>query len=198
MTDICRSFGISARAARIGVAAAIAFGAIVSHEAQAQAPKTIRILVPFPAGGPTDTVARVVSEQIGKQHNINVIVENHGGLSSNGKWLASVIEQVGMPNCGTLPDFGNFNIAQGKPYDRYLGVTELMPFAKGVSAKSYAFDAKGNETTIDYLRMLRIVRDAGFRGHVGIEFEGRNMEETEGVRATLKLLERVREELQPA
>ena len=79
-----------------------------------------------------------------------MIVENHGGLSSNGKWLASVIEQVGLPNCGTLPDFGNFNIAPGKAYDRYLGVQELMPFAKGVSAKSYAFDAQGNETTIDY------------------------------------------------
>jgi L-ribulose-5-phosphate 3-epimerase len=144
----------------------------------------------------TDGLHRL--SEFAKQHNINVLVENHGGYSSNGKWLASVIEQVGLPNCGTLPDFGNFNIAQGKPYDRYLGTTELMPLARGVSAKSYAFDAKGNETTIDYLRMLRIVRDAGYRGYVGVEFEGRNMEETEGVRATQKLLERVRTELQPA
>lgn len=136
--------------------------------------------------------------QFGAQHNINVIVENHGGFSSNGKWLASVIEQVGLPNCGTLPDFGNFNIAQGKAYDRYLGVTELMPFARGVSAKSYAFDDKGNETTIDYLRIMRVVRDAGYRGYVGVEFEGRNMEEMDGIRATQKLLERVRDALQPA
>ncbi len=106
-----------------------------------------------------------------------------------------MIEQVGLPNCGTLPDFGNFNVAQGKTYDRYLGTTELMSFAKGVSAKSHAFDAKGNETTIDYLRMMRIVRDAGYRGYVGIEFEGRNMEEVDGIRATQKLLERVRDEL---
>ncbi len=131
------------------------------------------------------------------QHGLNLIVENHGGTSSHGKWLALVIEQVGLPNMGTLPDFGNFNIAQGKPYDRYLGVTELMPFAKGVSAKSYAFDAAGNETTIDYLRMLKIVRDAGYRGYVGIEFEGRGMEEADGVNATKKLLERVRSELAP-
>jgi sugar phosphate isomerase/epimerase len=144
----------------------------------------------------TDGLRRLA--QFGAQHNINVIVENHGGLSSNGKWLASVIEQVGLPNCGTLPDFGNFNVAQGKPYDRYLGTTELMPFAKGVSAKSYAFDAKGEETTIDYLRIMRIVRDAGYRGYVGIEFEGRDIEETQGIRATLKLLERVRDQLQPA
>jgi L-ribulose-5-phosphate 3-epimerase len=144
----------------------------------------------------TDGLRRLA--QFGAQHNINVIVENHGGNSSNGKWLSSVIEQVGLPNCGTLPDFGNFNIAQGKPYDRYLGVTELMPFAKGVSAKSYAFDAKGEETTIDYLRIMRIVRDAGYRGYVGVEFEGRNMEEADGIRATQKLLERVRDQLQPA
>jgi sugar phosphate isomerase/epimerase len=129
---------------------------------------------------------------------LNVIVENHGGTSSHGKWLALVIEQVGLPNMGTLPDFGNFNIGQGKAYDRYLGTTELMPFAKGVSAKSYAFDAAGNETTIDYKRMMTIVRDAGYRGYVGIEFEGRNMEEVDGIRATLKLLEKVRTELAPA
>jgi L-ribulose-5-phosphate 3-epimerase len=141
----------------------------------------------------TDGLRRLA--EFGKQHNINVIVENHGGLWSNGKWLASVIEQVGLPNCGTLPDFGNFNIAKDKAYDRYLGVTELMPFAKGVSAKSYAFNANGNETTIDYTRIMKIVRDAGYRGYVGIEFEGRGMEEVDGIRATLKLLERVRNDL---
>ena len=129
------------------------------------------------------------------QHGLNVIVENHGGLSSNGKWLTAVIDQVGLPNCGTLPDFGNFNIARDKAYDRYTGVRELMPFAKGVSAKSYAFDAQGNETTIDYARMMRIVKDAGYRGYVGVEFEGRNMEEPDGIRATKKLLERVRGQL---
>lgn len=129
------------------------------------------------------------------QHGLNVIVENHGGSSSHGKWLSLVMQQVNLPNIGTLPDFGNFNIARGNAYDRYLGVTELMPFAKGVSAKSYAFDAAGNETTIDYKRMLTIVRDAGYRGYVGVEFEGRDMEEAAGVRATKQLLERVRDEL---
>jgi sugar phosphate isomerase/epimerase len=133
--------------------------------------------------------------EFGAQHGLNVIVENHGGLSSNGKWLAAVMEQVGLPNCGTLPDFGNFNISREKAYDRYQGVRELMPFAKGVSAKSYAFDDQGNETTIDYLRMLQIVRDAGYRGYVGIEFEGRGIEEAAGIQATKKLLERVRAEL---
>ena len=136
--------------------------------------------------------------EFGAQHGLNVIVENHGGLSSNGKWLTAVIDQVGLPNCGTLPDFGNFTVAKDKLYDRYTGVREMMPFAKGVSAKSYAFDAAGNETTIDYLRMMRIVKEAGYRGHVGIEFEGRGMEEADGVRATKKLLERVREQLEKA
>lgn len=126
---------------------------------------------------------------------INVIVENHGGLSSNGAWLAATIKKVGMENCGTLPDFGNFNIGRGQEYDRYQGVTELMPFAKGVSAKSYAFDQAGNETRIDYRRMMKIVLDAGYRGHVGIEWEGREPGEVEGIKLTQKLLERIRDEM---
>jgi sugar phosphate isomerase/epimerase len=128
---------------------------------------------------------------------LNVIVENHGGLSSNGQWLAEVITGVGLDNCGTLPDFGNFFITRQPPeeYDRYLGVEELMPFAKGVSAKSYGFDAEGNETTIDYRRMLRIVLAAGYRGYIGVEWEGMTPGDIEGIRLTQALLERVREEL---
>ena len=126
---------------------------------------------------------------------INVIVENHGGLSSNGTWLAGVMKQVNLPNCGTLPDFGNFRLGEGKEYDRYLGTEELMPFAKGVSAKSFDFDKEGNETTIDYQRMLKIVMQAGYHGYIGIEYEGSKLDEYEGVRATQKLLERVRGEL---
>ena len=119
-----------------------------------------------------------------------MIVENHGGLSSNGEWLAAVIKAVNLPNCGTLPDFGNFD-----DYDRYKGVTEMMPFAKGVSAKSHDFDAEGNETQIDYRKMMKIVLDAGYHGYVGIEYEGSKLPEPEGIRATKKLLERVRVEL---
>lgn len=133
--------------------------------------------------------------EYGAQHGINVIVENHGGWSSHGKWLSLVIEQVGLPNCGTLPDFGNFRISPEMSYDRYLGVRELMPFARGVSAKSYEFDAQGNETTIDYLRMMQIVVDAGYRGHVGIEYEGKDPDDRKGVRQTKALLERVREQI---
>lgn len=139
--------------------------------------------------------------EYGDEQGISVIVENHGGLSSNGKWLSAVIERVDHPRAGTLPDFGNFRIGggRGQPeevYDRYLGVSELMPYAKGVSAKSHAFDAQGNEAEIDYRRMMRIVLDAGYRGHVGIEFEG-EIPEMEGIRLTKELLVRVREELEP-
>jgi sugar phosphate isomerase/epimerase len=133
--------------------------------------------------------------ELGGEHGLNVIVENHGGLSSNGKWLAEVISAVGRANCGTLPDFGNFFVTPGEPYDRYQGVEELMPFAKGVSAKSYGFDAEGNETTIDYRRMLEIVLDAGYSGYVGVEWEGRDIPAIEGVRLTKALLERIRDEL---
>jgi len=129
------------------------------------------------------------------QPQINVIVENHGGLSSNGAWLASVIQTVNHPRCGTLPDFGNFQVTPGEWYDRYRGVTELMPFAKAVSAKSHDFDATGNERHTDYARMLRIVLDAGYRGYVGIEYEGEALAEDQGIRATKALLERVRTDL---
>ncbi|MHA3772557.1 sugar phosphate isomerase/epimerase family protein [Verrucomicrobiota bacterium sgz303538] len=134
------------------------------------------------------------------QHGQNVIVENHGGLSSNGAWLVATIKKVGLPNCGTLPDFGNFTIDKktGENYDRYKGVEEMMPFAKGVSAKTHDFDAEGNETEIDYRRMMKIVLAANYHGHVGIEYEGTRLDEYSGIRATKKLLETVRAELSKA
>ena len=131
--------------------------------------------------------------------NINVIVENHGGYSSNGQWLAGVMKAVNMKNCGTLPDFGNFCIKRDpanwkvctEEYDRYEGVKELMPFAKGVSAKTNVFDAQGNERNIDYVKLMKIVKSTGFKGYVGIEFEGDELSEDEGIKATLKLLQKV-------
>jgi L-ribulose-5-phosphate 3-epimerase len=119
---------------------------------------------------------------------LNVIVENHGGLSSNPDWLEAVIKQVGLPNCGTLPDFGNF-----KEYDRYSATERLMPYAKGVSAKSHDFDAEGNETHTDYFRVIPIVLRSGYKGHIGIEYEGDDLPPDEGIRATQRLLERCRE-----
>ena len=127
--------------------------------------------------------------------DMNVIVENHGGLSSNAQWLTSVISAVGHPRCGTLPDFGNFRIQENEEYDRYLGVAELMPFAQAVSAKSNEFDEQGNERNTDFVRMMRIVLDAGYRGYVGIEYEGSELSEPDGIRATKALLERTRAEL---
>ena len=131
--------------------------------------------------------------EFGSKQNINVIVENHGGLSSNGAWLAEVIQQVDHSYCGTLPDFGNFQINDGEWYDRYQGVQELMPYAKAVSAKSNNFNADGTEKDTDYSKMMKIVLDAGYRGYVGIEYEGPN--EMDGIAATKKLLEKVRNEL---
>ena len=128
-------------------------------------------------------------------HKLNVIVENHGGLSSNGAWLAGVMKAVNLPNCGTLPDFGNFRIGGDEWYDRYKGVEELMPFAKAVSAKSHDFDAEGNETKTDYLRMMKIVLATGYSGFVGIEYEGGKLDEFAGIRATKALLEKVRTQL---
>ncbi|QOV88771.1 TIM barrel protein [Humisphaera borealis] len=127
--------------------------------------------------------------------DLNCIVENHGGLSSNGEWLAKTIKATGKKNCGTLPDFGNFKVSPTEEYDRYKGVTELMPFAKGVSAKSHEFDAQGNETKTDYIKMMKIVLGAGYHSYVGIEYEGTKLAERDGIKATLNLLKRVREQL---
>jgi L-ribulose-5-phosphate 3-epimerase len=137
---------------------------------------------------------RALSE-FGAKHDISVIVENHGGLSSNGAWLAAVIKKVDHPSCGTLPDFGNFRIQGDEWYDRYKGVEELMPYAKAVSAKSHDFDSDGNETKTDYFKMMKIVLAAGYHGYVGIEYEGGKLDEFAGVKATKALLERVRSEL---
>ncbi len=120
---------------------------------------------------------------------INVIVENHGGLSSNGAWLAKVMDTVGLPECGTLPDFGNFY-----EYDNYRGVHEMMPYAKAVSAKCNTFDANGDHVETDYMRMMRIVLSQGYHGYVGIEYEG-GKDKAEGVRKGMKLLEKCRDAL---
>lgn len=141
--------------------------------------------------------------EFAKPMKINVIVENHGGNSSNGQWLSSVMKEIGMKNCGTLPDFGNFcirrnnttgNLYEGscaEEYDRYKGVKELMPYAKAVSAKSYNFDEDGNCVETDYVKMLKIVKDAGFKDYIGIEYEGDQFSEAEGILKTKALLERV-------
>jgi sugar phosphate isomerase/epimerase len=143
--------------------------------------------------------------EFGAKNKINVIVENHGSYSSNGKLLMEVIRQINNKRCGTLPDFGNFCIRREKNdmwespcvefYDKYKGVEEMLPYAKGVSAKSFDFDADGNETTIDFRKMLSLVKSAGYNGYIGIEYEGSRLSEEEGIRATKKLLEKVRAEL---
>ncbi len=133
--------------------------------------------------------------EFGAQHKIAVIVENHGGLSSNGKWLTGVMKLVDHKNCGTLPDFGNFRVSATEEYDRYLGVTEMMPYAKAVSAKSHDFDDQGNETHTDYRKMMNIVLAAKYSGFVGIEYEGQKMSEPDGIRATKRLLDTIHDEL---
>ena len=131
--------------------------------------------------------------EFGDSIGINTIVENHGGLSSNGKWLAAVMEKVDHPRMGTLPDFGNFRLEGEEWYDRYQGVRELMPYAKAVSAKSHEFDSDGNEINTDYYKMMKIVLDASYNSHVGIEYEGTAHSEMEGIRLTLNLLKKVRD-----
>jgi sugar phosphate isomerase/epimerase len=149
------------------------------------------------SSGPRDEQLRLCADglhrlcEFADGHGIDVLVENHGGLSSDGRWLADLMRAADHPRAGTLPDFGNFETSPGEHYDRYRGVRELMPFAHAVSAKSFDFDVEGNETTIDYERVMRIVTDAGYAGYVGVEYEGTRLGEEDGIRATMRLLERV-------
>lgn len=136
-----------------------------------------------------------------KGSNISVLVENHGGFSSNGEWMTGVFSQIKNENCGTLPDFGNFCVNRDEngicvdEYDRYKGISELLPFAKAVSAKSYAFDKNGDETTIDYLKVMKMVKEVGYTGFVGVEFEGDGVSEDKGVELTRDLLIKVGKQL---
>lgn len=127
--------------------------------------------------------------EFSQDYGINILVENHGGYSSDGEWLSKVIKTVDLPNVGTLPDFGNFKINKktGEEYDKYLGVDQLMPFAKAVSAKCLDFDEHG-ETTIDYDRMLNILKIHGYNGYVGIEYTGKRLSEIEGIKACKNIL----------
>ena len=171
--------------------------------------------------GSAEAVAEAALEGYGKlleygdQADMNIIVENHVGHSCNGKWLAGIMKEVNHPRAGVLPDFGNFCVKRTLPetrdiagymntkcleqYDMYLGVEELMPYAKGVSAKTHKFDSNGDEVEIDFGRMFSIIRKSGFEGIVGIEYEGGLMHlqgidgyvsNEEGILATKKLIEK--------
>jgi L-ribulose-5-phosphate 3-epimerase len=173
--------------------------AVHNHHRWVDAAKTLgchAIRVNAHSKGTYDETMKLVADglrqlvEYGAQHQISVIVENHGGLSSHGDWLTGVMRLVDNPRCGTLPDFGNFY-----DYDRYKGVAEMMRYAKGVSAKTHDFDAQGNCVETDYHRMMKIVLDAGYHGRVGIEYEGNKISEPDGIRATKRLLERVAAEL---
>ncbi len=179
--------------------------AVTNHFKWVEAAKTLgchSIRVNAGGEGSREDVSTAAIDALGKlsefaqKAGINILVENHGGYSSDGQWLSNIITQVGMDNCGTLPDFGNFTIDKEKNevYDRYQGMQELLPFAKGVSAKSYDFDENGNETTIDFTRMLDLVRKSGFSGYVGVEYEGENLPEAEGIQKTKALLEKAIQE----
>ncbi len=179
--------------------AALRATAVENHRKWLEAAKVlgcVTIRVNAASEGPFEEQQKLAADGLRKltelaaPMNLNVVVENHGGLSSDGKWLSGVMKMVNHPRCGTLPDFGNFY-----EYDRYQGVADLMPFAKAVSAKSHDFDDQGNESQKDYRRLMKTVLDAGYRSWVGIEYEGAKLPEREGIAKTKVLLERIRTEM---
>jgi sugar phosphate isomerase/epimerase len=182
--------------------------AVDNHKKWAEAAKLLRCLsirVNLHGDGTPEDKKSASIDSLGRlgefaeSMDINVLVENDGQQSSDGSWVADVMRQVGMSNVGTLPDFGNFCLSHpwgstqdgcDQPYDRYKGVQELLPYAKGVSAKTYDFDKAGNQPLMDYERLLRIVKSSGFNGYIGVEYEGNAQSEDEGIRLTKALLER--------
>ena len=149
----------------------------------------------YGSGSPDDQMAQMADSlhrlgTVADGYGLNVIVENHGGLSSTGSWLAGVMQKANHPRVGTLPDLGNFTIAPGQDYDRYKVVQEMIPWAKAFSAKSYDFDDQGNETKIDYFKMAKIAVDAKYAGWVGVEYEGERLSEPDGVAKTIDLVKR--------
>jgi len=177
--------------------------AVENHYKWVDAAKTLgckTIRVNAAGNGPEEDVKTAVVDglgkltEYGKQHKINIIVENHGGYSSDGKWLSDVMKQVNSPYCGTLPDFGNFRVSADRVYDMYQGVTDLVPFAKGISAKTFNFNDRGDEKDIDYDRMFKIIKDAKWSGIVGIEYEGDGLSEDEGIKKTRDLLLRIQKQ----
>jgi sugar phosphate isomerase/epimerase len=182
---------------------------ITRHYAWAEAAKALgckTIRVNLQSKDPVEEVRKRAIESMGRlaervrSLSLNVVAENHGGYSSDGNWMASVAKGASQPNCGLLPDFGNFCMSHDwgssekscdRLYDRYKGIAEMLPYAKGaVSAKSYGFNAQGEETKIDYARLLKLVKEAGFKGYIGVEFEGEGLSEDEGIRQTKALLEK--------
>ena len=139
--------------------------------------------------------------EYGESQHINIIVENHGQWSSKGYLIKKVLDAIDSDFCGTLPDFGNFCVRRRDGdmwvspciewYDRYKGVEEMMPYAKGLSAKAFAFDSLGNETSTDFYKMVSMAKRFNYHGYIGIEFEGQEIGEDEGIKATKKLLEKV-------
>ncbi|MDA7932815.1 sugar phosphate isomerase/epimerase [bacterium] len=128
--------------------------------------------------------------KVADEYEMGILVENHGNHSGNGAWLADVMKQVDLANCGTLPDFQNF-----KEYDPYQGVSEMMPWAKILCAKAKSFDDNGDEENIDFRKMLKIAKAAGFRGYIGIEFEGHGIDPVVGINSTKQLIQKVMREL---
>jgi sugar phosphate isomerase/epimerase len=182
--------------------------AVENHYQWVDAAKSLgchSIRVNIRGNGTADEAGSAAIESLGRlseygaKNEIGIVVENHGGYSSNGKWLSNVIRQVNNPYCGTLPDFGNFCADHTvskciDEYDRYLGVQEMMPYAKGISAKSMDFDENGDETETDFFRMFRLIekeKTAFFEGFVGIEYAGSVLSEEEGIHKTKQLLEKV-------
>ena len=167
-----------------------------------------------------DEVMKVSIESISKlleycsDKNISIVIENHGGYTGDAKWLVNLIKKINNKNLGTLPDFGTLNFCVKRDvsdseifsskclnqYDKYLGVKELLPYAKGISAKSTQFDLKGNETDTNFKKMIRLIKKSNFEGYMSIEYEGairdtfsqqnNHLSTHDGILATKKLIEK--------
>lgn len=146
--------------------------------------------------------------QYSERENLDVLVQNHIGYTCDPDWLGTVMKEVNNKRAGIEADPRHFQeifivpkpsagheVLNGESFNLYAGWAKLMPFTKAVNAKTHSFDAQGNETTMDYRRLLEIVKKASYRGYIGIEWEpegtGKQLIASEGIKKTEALLERL-------
>lgn len=127
---------------------------------------------------------------------IQVLIENHGGVSSRGDWLADLVSSLSDKEVGSLADFHNwcYETVDGglwgecrNEYDYYKGFAELIGSAKGVSVKAMHFDSTGNEPNLNFHKFFKIMKEGGYDGYLGVEYEGNDLPSREGILKTKAL-----------
>jgi sugar phosphate isomerase/epimerase len=118
------------------------------------------------------------------EKGIEVVIENHWGASRIPENVVRILDAV--PELGLLFDTGNW--PEGM---RETGWTLCARYARATHIKTFAFDAEGNETTVDIPRVMHILQETGYQGSWGIESVPRQGDEIEAAKKSIALVRRV-------